>query len=204
MRESVRTEQDISFSKTKAEREGLAYVGQICTEHATNEMKHAKVFYDFITDNGTERVPNIEFTAGYPFKAGTLNEEIKSVAQDELNQATTIYPDFAQVAKDEGFHDVAQAFELIARGGALTLSRTRTDLRQARKGQAVQQRKSNSMEMHGVRSRGYAQSRLDGMSAVPQRAGRSKNSSRILKLKNAVGGNNPFERVFLCLLSAQS
>ena len=102
------------FLKDKAEREGLAYVGQICTEHATNEMKHAKVFYDFITDNGTERVPNIEFTAGYPFKAGTLNEEIKSVAQDELNQATTIYPDFAQVAKDEGFHDVAQAFELIA------------------------------------------------------------------------------------------
>ena len=78
------------FLKDKAEREGLAYVGQICTEHATNEMKHAKVFYDFITDNGTERVPNIEFTAGYPFKAGTLNEEIKSVAQDELNQATTI------------------------------------------------------------------------------------------------------------------
>lgn len=77
------------FLKDKAEREGLAYVGQICTEHATNEMKHAKVFYDFITDNGTERVPNIEFTAGYPFKAGTLNEEIKSVAQDELNQATT-------------------------------------------------------------------------------------------------------------------
>ena len=43
------------FLKDKAEREGLAYVGQICTEHATNEMKHAKVFYDFITDNGTER-----------------------------------------------------------------------------------------------------------------------------------------------------
>ena len=77
-----------------------------------NEARQS--FYDFITDNGTERVPNIEFTAGYPFKAGTLNEEIKSVAQDELNQATTIYPDFAQVAKDEGFHDVAQAFELIA------------------------------------------------------------------------------------------
>ena len=32
------------FLKDKAEREGLAYVGQICTEHATNEMKHAKVF----------------------------------------------------------------------------------------------------------------------------------------------------------------
>lgn len=54
------------FLKEKAEKEGLSYVGQICTEHATNEMKHAKVFYDFITVNGTERVPNIEFTAGYP------------------------------------------------------------------------------------------------------------------------------------------
>ena len=126
------------FLKDKAEREGLAYVGQICTEHATNEMKHAKVFYDFITDNGTERVPNIEFTAGYPFKAGTLNEEIKSVAQDELNQATTIYPDFAQVAKDEGFHDVAQALQrwsahTISYSNRFTPSSKRTSCTTAKK-----------------------------------------------------------------------
>jgi rubrerythrin len=102
------------FLREKAEAEGYENIGKICQEHATNEMTHARIFYDFITDDGKDCVPNIDISAGYPFKSGPLIQTLKLIAGDELNQATVIYPNFAQIAKDEGFAEIGKKFELIA------------------------------------------------------------------------------------------
>ncbi len=102
------------FIRQKAQAEGYENIGKICQQHATNEMTHAKVYFDFITNDCKDCVENVDISAGYPFKAGTLQQMLKMTAADELTQATVIYPNFAQVARDEGFLDIAKKFELIA------------------------------------------------------------------------------------------
>ncbi|MBR5250563.1 MAG: hypothetical protein IKV38_00885 [Clostridia bacterium] len=102
------------FLKDKAQQEGYHNIGEICQQHATHEMSHAKIFYDFITDKGKKCVPNVDVNAGFSFKGGTLIETLKLMAGDELTQATVIYPNFAQIASEEGFSDIAKKFELIA------------------------------------------------------------------------------------------
>lgn len=101
------------FLKEKAEKEGYHNIGDICQQHATHEMSHAKVFFDHITNEGKNCIPNIDINAGFPFKSGNLIQTLKLTAGDELSQATVIYPNFAQIARDEGFNDIAKSFELI-------------------------------------------------------------------------------------------
>lgn len=100
--------------KQKAQEEGYENIGDICTRHATHEMSHAKVFFNFITDDGKDCLPNVDVCAGFPFKAGTLSQMIKMMAGDELTQATVVYPNFAQIASEEGFDDISKKFQLIA------------------------------------------------------------------------------------------
>lgn len=100
--------------KQKAQEEGYENIGDICTRHATHEMSHAKVFFNFITDDGKDCLPNVDVCAGFPFKAGTLSQMIKMIAGDELTQATVVYPNFAQIASEEGFDDISKKFQLIA------------------------------------------------------------------------------------------
>ena len=102
------------FLKEKAQEQGYHNIGDICKQHATNEMSHARVFFDYITNDGNDAIPNVDICAGFPFKGGTLVQMLKLMAGDELSQATVIYPNFAQIARDEGFYDIAKKFELIA------------------------------------------------------------------------------------------
>ena len=100
------------FIKEKAEADGYHNIGDICQQHATHEMSHAKVFFDYITNKGKDCIPNIEIDAGFPFKSGNLIQILKLTAGDELTQATVIYPNFAQIANNEGFKDIAKSYAI--------------------------------------------------------------------------------------------
>lgn len=97
------------FAK-KAKKEGLEQIASIFEETADNERQHAKRFFDFLEGN------MVEITASYPAgMVGTTLENLKAAADGENEEWTELYPEFARVAEEEGFKEVAKAFNLIAR-----------------------------------------------------------------------------------------
>lgn len=98
------------FLAKMAQEEGYAYLQTILKTHAKNEMAHARKFYNLLADNCSCKQRNIEITGGYPFTKGTLLEGLKDTIDTENSQSTVVYPDFAKIAKDEGYPDIAKTF----------------------------------------------------------------------------------------------
>ncbi len=96
------------FAK-QAKKEGLEQISAIFTETALNEAQHAKRFFKFLEGGA------VEITAMYPAgKIATTLENLKISAEGENEEWTELYPEFAKIATEEGFADVADAFEMIA------------------------------------------------------------------------------------------
>ncbi len=101
------------FMATMAQSESLAYIKDTMKMIAKNEMAHAKLFYDYIVENAGEC--KVEFQADYPYVEPTLEKSLCLEMQFEQDEFEKIYPEFAEVARDEGFDDIAESFELVAR-----------------------------------------------------------------------------------------
>lgn len=96
------------YFASQAKKEGLVQISNLFTETALNEKEHAKRFFKFL-----EGRP-VEITATYPAgKIGTTLENLKAAADGEQEEWGAIYPEFAKVAEEEGFHEVAAAFTMI-------------------------------------------------------------------------------------------
>lgn len=102
------------FMAKKAEQEGYTYMSALIRTLAHNEMAHAEQFFMKISEYGGANVQNIDINAGYPFKTGELCETLKLEAENEKNSGESIYPNFADIARDEGFKDVAELFDMVA------------------------------------------------------------------------------------------
>lgn len=97
------------FAK-QAKKEGYEQIAAIFEETALNEMQHAKKFFSFLEGR------MVEITATYPAgKIGTTIENLKAAAEGENEEWTELYPEFARIAKEEGFPKVAAAFNTIAK-----------------------------------------------------------------------------------------
>ncbi len=90
-------------------------VSQVLKDLATNEMAHAKVFYDYIDTKCPGGIPEVNIEASYPMDHGELVEMLKIKGDNEDLQAKKIYPIFAKTARDEGFSDIAEKLERIAK-----------------------------------------------------------------------------------------
>jgi rubrerythrin len=99
-----------TYFASAARKEGYEQIANIFAETAENEKEHAKVFFTHL--QGGEVV----ITAGYPAGVvGKTKENLEAAAAGEKMEWTTIYVDFANVAKKEGFSDVARSFAQIAK-----------------------------------------------------------------------------------------
>jgi rubrerythrin len=99
-----------TYFASAARKEGYEQIANIFIETAENEKEHAKVFFKHL--QGGE----VTITAGYPAgKIGKTKENLAAAAAGEKMEWTTLYADFAKIAKKEGFADVAQSFEQIAK-----------------------------------------------------------------------------------------
>ncbi len=97
------------FSK-QAKKEGLEQISAIFAETALNEKEHAKRFFKFLEGN------MVEITATYPAgKIGTTLENLKASAEGENEEWTELYPEFAKIAEEEGFKEIATAYRMIAK-----------------------------------------------------------------------------------------
>ena len=92
-----------------AKKEGLVQIAQIFQETADQEKEHAKRFFKFLEGG------DLEITETFPAGViGTTLENLKAAAAGEEHEWTQMYPEFAKVAREEGFNTVAKAFESIA------------------------------------------------------------------------------------------
>ena len=98
-----------TFFASVARKEGYVQIQRIFEETAANEKEHAEVFFKHL--EGGE----VEIVAAYPAgKSGTTEENLLAAAEGELMEWGTLYPDFAKVAREEGFLGVAESFTEIA------------------------------------------------------------------------------------------
>lgn len=96
------------FAQVAAE-EGYRQIADIFLETADNERAHAYGFFSLL--EGGEP----EFTASYPAgPVGSTAENLRAAAEGELAEWGTLYPDFAQVAEEEGFKKAAATFRKTA------------------------------------------------------------------------------------------
>ena len=81
---------------------------------AKNETVHARRFFEELTKRGGKAIDNIDLDAGYPFHTGDLVEMLRLAAVDEKSEHANIYPEFAKIAREEGFNDIGALFSLVA------------------------------------------------------------------------------------------
>jgi rubrerythrin len=99
-----------TYFASAARKEGMEQIANIFMETAENEKEHAKVFFKYLEGGDTQ------ITATYP--AGMIRDtksNLQEAAAGENLEWTTLYADFAKVAKEEGFPDIANSFEQISK-----------------------------------------------------------------------------------------
>ena len=98
------------FFASAAKKEGYEQIAAIFQETANQEREHAKRFFKFLQGGVTE------ITASFPSGIiGTTKENLKAAAEGENEEWSILYPKFSELAKEEGFPEVAVAFKMIAK-----------------------------------------------------------------------------------------
>ena len=88
-----------TYFASKAKKEGYEQIAAIFEETANNEKEHAKIWFKLL--NGGE-IP-------------TTTDNLKAAAEGENYEWTDMYAEFAKVAKEEGFDQIAKLFEGVAK-----------------------------------------------------------------------------------------
>jgi len=101
-----------TYYSSIAKKEGFIQIANIFMETAEQEKEHAKRFYKFLKEDFVDEI--IEIQAGFPvsFHQDTLSN-LKAAASGENEEWTDLYPEFARVAKAEGFTQIATVYNRI-------------------------------------------------------------------------------------------
>lgn len=87
-----------TYYASKAKKDGYEQIAALFLETAENEKEHAKIWFKLLHDNG---VPDTK-------------TNLLDAAQGENDEWTDMYPEFARVAREEGFDKIAALFEGVA------------------------------------------------------------------------------------------
>ena len=99
-----------TYFASQAKKEGFEQICGVFTDTAENEKEHAKRFFKFL-EGGMVRI-----TAEYPAGViGTTEENLKEAADGENLEYSTLYPDFARIADEEGFAEIADVWREISK-----------------------------------------------------------------------------------------
>lgn len=98
-----------SYFASKASKEGYEQISAIFLETADNEKEHAKRLFKFL--EGGEAEISAAFPAGV---IGETKDNLKDAAAGENYEHTKMYPEFARIAGEEDFPEIAKAMRSIA------------------------------------------------------------------------------------------
>jgi rubrerythrin len=98
-----------NYFASQAKKEGFVQIADIFAETADQEKEHAKRFFKFL--EGGE----VEITAAFPAGViGSTAENLLAAAEGEKYEHSTMYPDFAKEAREEGFESIAKVWEAVS------------------------------------------------------------------------------------------
>jgi len=98
-----------TYFASQAKKDGFVQIQSIFEETANQEKEHAKRLFKFLQGG------DVEISAAFPAGViGTTAENLVAAAGGEKHEWTTMYPEFAQVAREEGLDEIAAVFEAIA------------------------------------------------------------------------------------------
>ena len=84
-----------TYFASKAKKDGYVQIAKIFEETANNEKEHAKMWFKLLGG------------------IGTTAENLKAAAEGENYEWTDMYAGFAKTAREEGFDDIAEKFEMV-------------------------------------------------------------------------------------------
>ena len=87
-----------TYYASKAKKDGYVQIAKIFEETAANEKEHAKIWFKLLHDG-----------------IGMTPANLDDAAAGEKYEWTEMYPEFAKVAKEEGFDHIAYLFEEVAK-----------------------------------------------------------------------------------------
>ncbi|MHA1712619.1 MAG: rubrerythrin [Candidatus Ranarchaeia archaeon] len=104
------------YAKT-AEKEGYPQIAEIFMQTAEQEREHAKWLFRLINElkekhNG--EYDTIQVEAGAPTTLGTTVDNLKAAIAGENHEHSSMYPDFAKTAEQEGLREIATRLRAIA------------------------------------------------------------------------------------------
>jgi len=98
-----------TYFASQAKKDGFVQISQIFEETADQEREHAKRLFKYL--EGSE----VEIQAAFPAGViGSTADNLKAAAAGEHYEWESMYPEFAAVAREEGFEEIAGTFEAIA------------------------------------------------------------------------------------------
>jgi len=86
-----------TYFASRAKKDGYVQISKLFEETANNEKEHAKIWFKLL--NGI----------------GSTEENLKAAAEGEAYEWTDMYPEFAKTAREEGFDQIAELFEGVAK-----------------------------------------------------------------------------------------
>ena len=86
-----------TYYESKAKKDGYEQLAAIFRETADNEKEHAKLWFKYLHGGS---VPSTV-------------ENLKDAAAGENYEWTDMYKEFAEVAREEGFDEIAEKFEMV-------------------------------------------------------------------------------------------
>jgi rubrerythrin len=98
-----------TFFASQAKKDGFVQIAAIFEETANQEKEHAKRFFKFLQGG------DLEVSASFPAgKIGTTLDNLLAAAAGEHHEHEALYPEFARVAREEGFPDIAFVINAIS------------------------------------------------------------------------------------------
>ena len=99
-----------TFFASQARKEGFDQIAAIFQETAENEKEHAELYFKHLKGG------MVEIVASYPAgMIGNTAENLQAAAKGENLEWTSLYPNFGDVAEQEGFLAIASTFRQVAK-----------------------------------------------------------------------------------------
>jgi len=106
-----------TFYAKIAQKEGYEKVAEVFLITAENEREHAKWLFRLINElkkKSTENLDEVKVEAVAPTILGNTAENLKAAISGENYEHTKMYPEFADIAEQEGLKDIANRLKAIA------------------------------------------------------------------------------------------
>jgi len=106
-----------TFFASTARKEGYEQIAEIFTITADNEREHASWFLKMLLSlkpNFKGDMSMLHIEADVPVVSGTTLENLKAAVAGETEEYAKLYPEFARVAQEEGFPEIAARIRAIA------------------------------------------------------------------------------------------